>query len=100
MRLLESANKVQSDTILNYTRDLFSASEFLYKGPEQVQIITGKDEGINAWISTNYYLNNFNTVKRILYNSVYSNFNIKFLINKENQPFINRRNLGSWWRFV
>lgn len=62
MRLLAASNNTQAQTVLNYTRDIFAQSEFLYKGPEQVQIISGKDEGLYAWVSTNYYLDKFNTV--------------------------------------
>ena len=32
---------------------------FLFKKDSQVRILSGQEEGTNAWISANYYQNNF-----------------------------------------
>jgi len=55
-------NPTQTNNILNYVRDYFNSSEYLYTSPQQVQIINGKDEGIYAWISTNYFLDKYSSV--------------------------------------
>ena len=34
----------------------------MFTNDSQVQIISGKDEALDAWISANYIENNFNTV--------------------------------------
>lgn len=34
----------------------------MFKNSSQVEIISGIDEGTNAWISVNYFLNNFKPV--------------------------------------
>lgn len=52
-------DKNQSDKILGYIRDHFSKSGYLYKSDDQVKIIDGKDEGIYAWISANYFSEKF-----------------------------------------
>ncbi|CAF0780681.1 unnamed protein product, partial [Brachionus calyciflorus] len=59
MRLLDITNTNQSNQILAYIRDHFSKSEFLFKSNDQVKIIDGKDEGLFAWISANYFANKF-----------------------------------------
>lgn len=52
-------NKTASDEILGFIREYFSELNFLYKNSSQVRIISGQEEGTNAWISANYYLNYF-----------------------------------------
>ncbi|CAF1010725.1 unnamed protein product, partial [Brachionus calyciflorus] len=59
MRLLDISNQNRSNTILGYIRNHFSKSEFLYVTNDQVKIIDGKDEGLFAWISSNYFANKF-----------------------------------------
>ncbi|RMZ94922.1 ectonucleoside triphosphate diphosphohydrolase 1 isoform X1 [Brachionus plicatilis] len=59
MRLLNITDKNQSDKILSYIRYHFSKSGFLYKSDDQVKIIDGKDEGLYAWISANYFSEKF-----------------------------------------
>ena len=56
-------NSVLADTILNYVREYFSKTGFLYNNPSQVKILAGQDEGTTAWISTNYFLRKFKPVK-------------------------------------
>ena len=54
----EKANKT-----LNNIRDYFSSSEFLFTDPDQVQIIDGKEEGLFAWVSTNYFIDSYSSVR-------------------------------------
>ena len=35
----------------------------MYKNQSQARILSGQEEGINAWISANYFENNFDTYK-------------------------------------
>lgn len=63
MRLLDSQNKTASDQIFNYVRDYFSSLGFLYKNSSQVRLLSGSEEGINAFISANYFENNFAIMK-------------------------------------
>ena len=53
-------NKTASNEILGFIRDYFKRkTSFLFKNSSQVRIISGQEEGTNAWISANYYLNYF-----------------------------------------
>ena len=47
---------------LEAIRDFFNKTGFLYQDESQVQIISGRNEAINAWIAANYIENNFNWV--------------------------------------
>lgn len=62
------SNKTQTDLILDYIRDYFSTTEFFISGRDHVKIISGNDEAVFAWVSTNYFLDIF---------SVVSNFNCR-----------------------
>lgn len=53
--------------VLNFAREYFASSEFLFKNDSQVRIISGQEEGINAWISINYFLDIFNLVSFLNY---------------------------------
>jgi len=59
MRLLDARNKTASDQIFNYAREYFRTTGFLFKNDTQARIITGQEEGADAWISANYFENNF-----------------------------------------
>lgn len=52
-------NKTASDQIFNYAREYFRTTGFLFKNDTQARIITGQEEGADAWISANYFENNF-----------------------------------------
>jgi len=49
-----------------FIREYFRSTGFLFKDNRQVQIISGKEEALNAWISTNYIERNFEKVCRKL----------------------------------
>ena len=51
-----------STAVLEFIQDYFRSTEFMFTNDSQVQIISGKDEALDAWISANYIENNFNTV--------------------------------------
>jgi len=57
---LRARNKTASDEIFGYVRDYFKSLDYIFKNSSQARIISGKDEGTNAWISANYFENNFN----------------------------------------
>lgn len=61
---LRVRNNVQADKVLNFIRDYFNTTQkgFIFNNASQVRIITGQEEGINAWISVNYFQNNFKAV--------------------------------------
>lgn len=59
MRLLEARDKTASDEIFGYIREYFKETDFLFKNDSQVRILTGQEEGNNAWISANYFQDNF-----------------------------------------
>jgi hypothetical protein len=40
-------------------REYFSSLDFVFKNNSQARIISGQEEGTNAWISANYFENNF-----------------------------------------
>ncbi|CAF0750987.1 unnamed protein product [Brachionus calyciflorus] len=61
MRLLNVSDSNQTQKILGFIRDHFAKSEFLFKSNDQVKILTGKEEGLYAWISANYFANKFTT---------------------------------------
>ena len=53
-----------SDEIFANVRDYFRLeSGFLFTNDSQVKIISGREEALNAWISANYFENNFDKVK-------------------------------------
>ncbi len=56
-------NKTASDTIFGYIRSYFKETEFLFKNDSQVRILNGQEEGINAWISANYFNDKFKVNK-------------------------------------
>jgi hypothetical protein len=47
---------------LDYIRSYFKTTGFLFSNDSQVDILSGKDEALNAWISANYIENNFDLV--------------------------------------
>ena len=47
---------------MGYISDYLNASEFLFTSPSQADILDGKNEGMYAWIGTNYLLNKFSRV--------------------------------------
>ena len=49
-------NPTQAEAVLNYIREYFSTTEFLFDNSNQVQVIDGKEEGLFAWVATNYFL--------------------------------------------
>ena len=54
LRLFELKNSSYTYALLNATRTYFSSLGLLFKSPEnQVRIISGSEEGISGWISTN-----------------------------------------------
>lgn len=60
MRLLDAQNKTASNEIFGYIREFFKdETDFLFKNDSQVRILGGQEEGTDAWISANYYNNNF-----------------------------------------
>ncbi len=60
---ISAINSTAANQILSDINDYFNASEFLFiENSNQVQIIAGADEGIDAWISVNYFLNKFSPV--------------------------------------
>lgn len=44
---------------MNFIKEYLSTLGFLLNGNSQVQVISGKEEAINAWISANYIEQNF-----------------------------------------
>ena len=62
---------IAAENIANITlvriRNYFSKTGYLFNDNNQVIILTGREEVINAWISANYFENNFNLVS-ILFN--------------------------------
>ena len=40
-------------------REYFNSTEFLYTQEVQVQVMSGRDEALNAWITANYLQNNY-----------------------------------------
>jgi hypothetical protein len=40
-------------------RDYFKTTKYLFKNDSQVRSLSGKEEGINAWIAANYFAGNF-----------------------------------------
>lgn len=79
MRLLEYKNKTHADNLLTHLRFYFAESGYLYNDPEQVRIINGQEEGIFAFIASNYYQNKFSSV-RILLKYCFLNNSILYLI--------------------
>ena len=57
--IISARNKSASDQIFGYVRDYFAGLDFLFKNSSQARILSGQEEGINAWISANYFENNF-----------------------------------------
>jgi Golgi nucleoside diphosphatase len=54
LRLFEMQNSSYTNDLLNGTRAYFSSLGLLFKSPEnQVRIISGSEEGLSGWISTN-----------------------------------------------
>jgi len=54
LRLFEMQNSSYTNDLLNGTRAYFSSLGLLFKSPEnQVPIISGSEEGLSGWISTN-----------------------------------------------
>ena len=49
-------NPTQAEAVLSYIREYFSTTEFLFDNSNQVQVIDGKEEGLFAWVATNYFL--------------------------------------------
>ena len=62
MCALRVRNKTASDEIFGYVKDYFKTLDFLFKNMSQARIISGAEEGIDAWISANYYQNNFKVI--------------------------------------
>ncbi|KAK3784834.1 hypothetical protein RRG08_056793 [Elysia crispata] len=61
MRLIHLRNPDAAEAILNSVRDTFSVSKFkLMNRKTSVRIISGADEGIFSWVTTNYLTNVFN----------------------------------------
>jgi hypothetical protein len=58
-------NKTISDQVYGYIREYFRESKFLFKNDSQARTITGQEEGTSAWISANYFLDNFKPVSFI-----------------------------------
>ncbi|UJR14904.1 hypothetical protein I4U23_001888 [Adineta vaga] len=57
LRLFEMKNATYTNALLNGTRTYFSSLDLLFKAPEQqVRIISGAEEGLSGWISTNILL--------------------------------------------
>jgi hypothetical protein len=54
-----STDKAASDAIFAYIREYFQETEFLFKNASQVRILDGQEEGIDAWISANYFNDKF-----------------------------------------
>lgn len=55
-----------SDKLMRAVRDKISSSPFLVTDPEkQVQIISGRDEGIGLWITANYVGGSLGNVRKI-----------------------------------
>jgi hypothetical protein len=50
--------------IYQYLRAYFKTTPFKFINESQVRTITGQEEGTNAWISANYFLGNFKSVKK------------------------------------
>ncbi|XP_033102855.1 ectonucleoside triphosphate diphosphohydrolase 8-like [Anneissia japonica] len=59
MRLLDETSPDISDAILNSTRRTISSYPFNFTD-DQARIITGTEEGIFGWITTNFLLHSFN----------------------------------------
>ncbi|KAJ5068972.1 adenosine/guanosine diphosphatase [Anaeramoeba ignava] len=55
MRLLSKQNQ---DIIIQKCQDVVSKYPFLYN-PQEIQVISGEDEGLYGWISINYLAGNF-----------------------------------------
>ena len=54
LRLFEMKNATYTHSLLNSTREYFSTLGLLFKSPaDQVRIISGSEEGLSGWISTN-----------------------------------------------
>jgi Golgi nucleoside diphosphatase len=53
---------VKANFVLDIIREFFSETGFKFEDPEQVKILSGQEEGTNAWISANYFLNKFRPV--------------------------------------
>ncbi|RUS72025.1 hypothetical protein EGW08_020209 [Elysia chlorotica] len=61
MRLIKLKNPTAADAILVSVRDTFSVSKFkLIDGKTSVRIISGADEGLFSWVTSNYLSNAFN----------------------------------------
>ena len=57
-------NPDAAEALLNSVRDTFSVSKFkLMNRKTSVRIISGADEGIFSWVTTNYLTNVFNVVR-------------------------------------
>ncbi|GFR90436.1 ectonucleoside triphosphate diphosphohydrolase 1 [Elysia marginata] len=72
MRLIQLRNPVAAEAILGSIRDTFSVSKFDLINPKtSVRIITGSDEGVFSWVSSNYLANVFNVgpIPRFQYSS-------------------------------
>jgi Golgi nucleoside diphosphatase len=54
LRLFEIQNSSYTNDLLNATRAYFDSLGLYFKAPEnQVRIISGSEEGLSGWISTN-----------------------------------------------
>ncbi|CAF4935554.1 unnamed protein product, partial [Rotaria magnacalcarata] len=54
LRLFNMSNSSYTNSLLDSTRAYFSTLGVLIKAPEsQVRIISGSEEGLSGWISTN-----------------------------------------------
>ncbi|ESO98328.1 hypothetical protein LOTGIDRAFT_114621, partial [Lottia gigantea] len=60
MRLLHEVNSTQSDSILSEVRKTIGEYPFLFDKPEsQARIISGDEEGVFSWITSNYVSKSF-----------------------------------------
>lgn len=57
--LTRARDKASTDQIFGWIREYLRGTGFLFKNDSQVRILSGQEEGTDAWISANYYQDNF-----------------------------------------
>ncbi|XP_033755947.1 ectonucleoside triphosphate diphosphohydrolase 2-like isoform X2 [Pecten maximus] len=67
MRLLHAVNSSQSDAILSVVRSTIKKYPFMFKNKtQQARIISGEEEGLFSWVTSNYVTGSFGVKKPTL----------------------------------